>query len=236
MNGETDGRDQPESREIIVSLLQEEPGKQPSGHGKARPPSGIPSIEDLISLNQAIHDDASQPERHSLVERSALQSVIDRATDDYGPSDDDKIRTAAVLAHGIAATQAFRDGNRRTAYWSVRRFLAANDLGHLSGDNDHMLARRLNQVVERQSTMRSGVPDSQSFQTLFTRRLAERTRPNQPVDASEILLDGSRLPTRFSRTAVNRTIAGTCGRPRKRDGQPCERHGNCPYHEPSDDK
>lgn len=236
VNGETDGRHQPESREIIASLLQEKPGKQPSGHGTARPPSGIPSIEDLISLNQAIHDDASQPERHSLVERSALQSVIDRATDDYGPSDDDKVRTASVLAHGIAAAQAFRDGNRRTAYWSVRRFLTANDLGHLSGDDDHMLARRLNQIVERQSTMRSGAPDLQSFQTLFTRRLAERTRPNQPVDASEILLGGSRLPTRFSRAAVSRMTAGTCGRPRKRDGQPCERHGSCPYHEPSGDK
>lgn len=100
VNGETDGRDQPESRELVAGLFREEPGKQPSGHGKARPSSGIPSIEDLIALNRAIHDDAGQPERHSLVERSALQSVIDRSTDAYGPSDDDKVRTAAVLAHG----------------------------------------------------------------------------------------------------------------------------------------
>lgn len=225
---EADGQYQPSSRELTGELLQGASGEQQAGYGTIRPSTGIPDIEDLIALNRAIHADAGQPERHSLVERSALQSVIDRATEVYGSSNEDKIHAAAVLAHGIAAIQAFRDGNRRTAYWAVRMFLTANSLGYLSGDNDHMLVRRLNQLVERSSTMRSA-PSLESFQALFARRLAKRKRPCQHIIVTKAPSDNCQQ-VRLSRSTAKRSSAETCGCPRKKNGQPCKRRGNCPYH------
>ncbi|MGK2939139.1 MAG: Fic family protein [Solirubrobacteraceae bacterium] len=85
------------------------------------------------------------------------------------------IAAAAVLAHGIAQAQAFRDGNRRTAYFAVQAFLERHGLGYLSGEDDDMLARKLNQVVERQSLRAAGAPPGpEDFKDLLRRRLEKR--------------------------------------------------------------
>ena len=134
------------------------PGRYPSGHGDAsgvfhsgegqptagaedaRPP-GFPGIEDLCELNRLIHEDAGQPERYKLDQPAPLESCLDRAREGYSASTAGVIRAAALLAHGIAQAQAFRDGNRRTAYFATQAFLNANGLGYLSPESksDHHL-------------------------------------------------------------------------------------------------
>ena len=88
------------------------------------------------------------------------------------------MRAAALLAHGIAQAQSFRDGNRRTAFLSTQAFLERHGFAHVSPGEDDMLTRYLNQVVERQG--RFGLrrpPGPDKFEELFLRRLAKRTPP-----------------------------------------------------------
>ncbi len=90
------------------------------------------------------------------------------------------MQVAAQLAHGIAQAQAFRDGNRRTAYFVTQAFLSNNGYGYISpagapgkDTSDHTLARYLNQVVENQATMKPA-PGPEKFAALFLRRLKSR--------------------------------------------------------------
>lgn len=83
----------------------------------ARPP-GLPSIEELKELNRDIHEDNGIPEHFALDQPSLLESALERAGNAYSATAEGMIETASLLAHGIAAAQAFRDGNRRTAYFA----------------------------------------------------------------------------------------------------------------------
>lgn len=134
----------------------------------------FPSIQSLKELNQAIHEDAGQPERFKLDQPSPLESCLKRARAAYSPTEQGVLEAAALLAHGIAQAQAFRDGNRRTAYWATHLFLDDAGFGHLMKQDDHMVARYLNQVVENQSRGRPG-PTAETFLALFSRR-AEKAR------------------------------------------------------------
>lgn len=144
----------------------------------ARTSRYVPSIEDLEELNRDIHDDAGLPGSFALDQRAPLLGVLDaaRAVDTSLPKG--VARAAALLAHGIAQSQSFRDGNRRTAFYATRVFLENHGLGYLSREEDDMLTRYLNQVVERQG--RFGFPrppGPNKFEQLFLRRLASRTPP-----------------------------------------------------------
>jgi prophage maintenance system killer protein len=155
-------------------VLHSGEGQPRAGAEDARPP-GLPSIEDLCELNRLIHEDAGQPERFKLDQPAPLESCLDRARARYSASAEGVIRAAALLAHGIAQAQAFRDGNRRTAYFATQAFLNANGLGYLSPGtkSDHHLARKLNQVVENQARMKTP-PSAESFEVLLLRRLKTR--------------------------------------------------------------
>lgn len=152
-------------------------GKREAGTGEARPP-GFPTLDDLRSVNRAIHVDAGQPERYALDQPSPLESSLERARQAYEQSPAGAIRTAARLAHGIAQAQSFRDGNRRTAYIATKAFLDENGLGFLgpTGRPDHMLVRYLNQVVDNPQKGRPA-PSHDTFERLFLRRLRSRRRP-----------------------------------------------------------
>jgi len=85
---------------------------------------------------------------------------------------------AALLAHGIAQAQSFRDGNRRTAFISTQAFLDRHGFAYISIGDDDMLTRYLNQVVERQGRFFAPpAPGPDKFRELFLRRLADRTPP-----------------------------------------------------------
>jgi prophage maintenance system killer protein len=153
-------------------ILQQEQGQSSAGPEDARPP-GFPSVEELKELNQRIHDDAGFPEFFKLDQPSPLESCLARARAAYANTSEGVIQTAALLAHGIAQAQAFRDGNRRTAYFATQAFLQANGYGYLSPKtaDDHTLARYLNQVVEGQA---GSPPGPEKFAALFLRRLRRR--------------------------------------------------------------
>lgn len=157
-----------------------------AGAEDARPP-GFPSIEELKELNREIHEDTGFPEHFKLDQRSPLDSCLTEAEAAYAATADGVIQTAAILAHGIARAQAFRDGNRlrdgnrRTAYVATRTFLYGAGYGYLTsadGVSDHTLARCLNQVVE---PGKGTSPTPKKFAALFRRRLGNRKPPsNKP--------------------------------------------------------
>lgn len=156
-------------------ILQQEQGQSSAGPENARPP-GLPSVEELKELNQRIHEDAGFPEFFKLDQPSPLESCLVRACAAYADTPEGVIQTAALLAHGIAQAQAFRDGNRRTAYFVTQAFLQTNGYGYLSPKttDDHSLARYLNQVVEGQA---SSSPGPEKFAALFSRRFRRCNLP-----------------------------------------------------------
>ena len=97
----------------------------------AGPSSLVPSIEELADLNRRIHEDDGIPGAFALDQRAPLLSCLTevRAVDTGSP--EGVIRAAAILAHGIAQVQSFRDGNRRTALVATRAFLERHDLGYI---------------------------------------------------------------------------------------------------------
>ncbi|MGE4427406.1 MAG: Fic family protein [Solirubrobacteraceae bacterium] len=115
-----------------------------------------------------------------LDQRAALQGILADLVARYppAPTDQDLARIAGHLAHGVAAAQSFRDGNRRTAYWATHRFLCANGLGHLMAYDDQMVARYLNQLVDDQGRGRPARVTVERFADLFLRRLRNRTPPS----------------------------------------------------------
>lgn len=153
-------------------VLPEEQAESSEGATDAGPP-GFPSIEDLKELNREIHEDAGTPERFALDQPSPLESCLARARGSWSNTPQGFVRTAALLAHGIAEAQSFRDGNRRTAYFTSLSFLRVNGFGDLTPieADDHALANLLNRVVDRPIGSRPG-PDR--FEALFTRRLERR--------------------------------------------------------------
>jgi prophage maintenance system killer protein len=163
-------------------ILPEEQTESPEGAEDAGPP-GFPSLEDLKELNREIHDDAGTPEGYALDQPSPVQSCLTKAKEGWTNTPQGFLRTAAVLAHGIAEAQSFRDGNRRTAYFTSLSFLRENGFGDLTpvDADDHALAKLLNQVVENEIGSRPG-PDR--FEALFTRRL-ERRRIKHARNRSE---------------------------------------------------
>jgi len=156
-------------------VLQQEQGQSSAGPEDARPP-GFPSVEELKELNQRIHEDAGFPEFFKLDQPSPLESCLVRARAANADTPEGVIETAALLAHGIAQAQAFRDGNRRTAYFATQAFLQANGYGYLSPKttDDHSLARYLNQVVEGQADSSRG---PEKVVALFSRRFRRRNPP-----------------------------------------------------------
>lgn len=162
-------------------VLPTRPAQEPPGDGTARAP-GVPLLNELVDLNQAIHDAAGQPERFALDQRAPLLGVLQAANAAY-PVGHDLVALAAMaghLAHGIASAQSFRDGNRRTAFFATYAFLRENDLGHLMAPDDRMVVRYLNQLVEDQGRGRPQRVTPQRFADLFTRRLRTRTPPRNP--------------------------------------------------------
>lgn len=141
-----------------------------AGDEDARAPE-FPSVQSLAALNKAIHEDAGQPEHYALDQPAPLESCLERARAACSPTEQGVLEAAAVLAHGIAQAQAFRDGNRRTAYWATHAFLEDAGLGRAMAQDDHMVARYLNQVVENQARGNPG-PTPETFLALFKRRVS----------------------------------------------------------------
>ncbi|HLZ71895.1 MAG TPA: type II toxin-antitoxin system death-on-curing family toxin [Dehalococcoidia bacterium] len=84
------------------------------------------TTEQVFTLYSAIFECTQQQAAHQLRSRAGLESALARAQF-YGHYEDaDLAMQAAVLAQGIAETQPFIEGNKRTALACLALFLDLN--------------------------------------------------------------------------------------------------------------
>jgi death-on-curing protein len=84
------------------------------------------TLEDAIELYAAIVDAAVEQAADLLRSRSSLEGALARPTSYAHYQEADIAVQAAVLAHGIAESQPFLDGNKRLALVAMLTFLEAN--------------------------------------------------------------------------------------------------------------
>lgn len=97
------------------------------------------TLEDALELYAAIIDGTIAQAAALLRSRSALEGALGRPASYAHYQNADLAVQAAVLAHGIAESQAFLDGNKRLALVAMLTFLEAN--GHRVEATDPELAR-----------------------------------------------------------------------------------------------
>jgi prophage maintenance system killer protein len=135
-------------QDVSGSLRSYESQKVAQGDEEAQVEPEFPDSGDA----QAIHDQsmADYGQGHvPLLRPEILESGMGRAANYWhygqGPSGERIADAAGALAHGIGMSQAFEDGNKRTAYHTTRYFLHNNGYGNLSpvDQDDEELADHL---------------------------------------------------------------------------------------------
>ena len=84
------------------------------------------ALEDALDLYAAIIDGTAEQAAALLRSRSALEGALARPASYARYQSADLALQAAVLAHGLAESQAFMDGNKRLALVAMFTFLEAN--------------------------------------------------------------------------------------------------------------
>jgi death on curing protein len=84
------------------------------------------TIEDVLELYAAIVGGSTSQANAQLRNRPGLESAIGRPTSYANYERADLATQAAVLAHGIAESQSFLDGNKRLALVAMLTFLEVN--------------------------------------------------------------------------------------------------------------
>lgn len=84
------------------------------------------TLEDALELYAAIIDGTTEHAIALLRSRSALEGALARPTSYAHYQSADLALQAAVLAHGLAESQAFLDGNKRLALVAMLTFLEVN--------------------------------------------------------------------------------------------------------------
>lgn len=147
---------------------------RPGGVRSSRAPA-FPSTAELRALNERIHVNAGTPNAFCLEQPGLVDHALELVVDAYWSASshiEGVVASAALLSHGVATRQAFRDGNRRTSYLATRVLLARGGLGYVSPltHDDHMLVRYLTGAVESQGTQYPLV----QFHALLHRRSTNR--------------------------------------------------------------
>jgi len=83
-------------------------------------------VEDALEVFAAIIGGTPEQAADQLRSRDALAGALGRPANYARYEDADLAAQAAVLAHGVAETQAFIDGNKRTALVVMLTFLEIN--------------------------------------------------------------------------------------------------------------
>lgn len=84
------------------------------------------TLEDALELYAAIVDGTTEQAAVVLRSQSSLEGALARPATYAHYQDADLALQAAVLAHGIAESQAFLDGNKRLALVTMLTFLEVN--------------------------------------------------------------------------------------------------------------
>ena len=87
------------------------------------------TLDDVLELFGAIIDATTAEASNQLRSRDGLAGALARPTTHAHYEDADLALQAAVLAHGIAETQPFIDGNKRIALVAMLTFLEINGIG-----------------------------------------------------------------------------------------------------------
>jgi death-on-curing protein len=106
-------------------------------HGEPAEPVYL-GLEDALEIYGAIIDASAAQAADHLRSREALEGALGRAATYAHYEQADLALQAAVLAHGIAETQPFVDGNKRAALVAMLTFLEIN--GHVVQATDRELA------------------------------------------------------------------------------------------------
>ncbi|HEX6507968.1 MAG TPA: type II toxin-antitoxin system death-on-curing family toxin [Chloroflexota bacterium] len=86
-------------------------------------------VDDVLRLHARIFDMDPGAARDRLRDAPALESALGRPIHHATYGDADIAMQAAILAHGVAQSQSFLDGNKRTALITMATFLALNGWG-----------------------------------------------------------------------------------------------------------
>jgi death-on-curing protein len=104
-----------------------------------------PSLAEVIAIHEEVLRRLGESPR-SLRDEGLLESALIRPHMAAWYEEADLIRQAALLGIGISQTQAFIDGNKRTAFATLDSFLWVNGWGFVGEPMD--LAHRLEQVAD----------------------------------------------------------------------------------------
>ena len=103
-------------------------------HGEYR----YPTVNDVLIAYGAIFDCTVQQAADQLRSPDALEGALARPQWYAHYEGADLPHQAAVLAHGIAETQPFVEGNKRTALAVLLGFLDGNRYGVIASQNERM--------------------------------------------------------------------------------------------------
>jgi death-on-curing protein len=106
-------------------------------------------IEVVIELNRTLV--AMTGERHFLRDRGLLESALARPQNAFAYGEEDIAVLAVRLMAGIAQAHAFEQGNKRTAFASLRLFLHPNGFD-LAIEDSEVWADRVISLIEHRST------------------------------------------------------------------------------------
>ncbi len=98
-------------------------------------------LDDIVRIHGRIFQIERSAARDRLRDPTALESALCRPINHAAYQTADLASQAAILAHGIAQSQSFLDGNKRTALIAMTTFLALN--GWDVGLPDTRLAERI---------------------------------------------------------------------------------------------
>jgi death-on-curing protein len=115
---------------------------------------------DVAALHDRILQELGFPPA-ALRDVGRLESAVMRPRMAETYEDADLVRQAALLAIGIAQAQAFMDGNKRTAYASLRVFLRINGVRYTGRPIE--LAEALITVAERQDSLNAATDRFESW-------------------------------------------------------------------------
>lgn len=167
-------------RTLASRLRLSFPQEQPEGYETTpleKP--WFPGTAEATALHDRSLEDFGQPYA-PLLDEGKLDGAMARAGNYwyYGDgSEGEKVANAAgALAHGMGMSQAYEDGNKRTAYHTTRYFLDKNGYAHLSppDEDDDELAEHLEGHGE-------GTHDLENTQALFRSRLNPEERSQQRI-------------------------------------------------------
>lgn len=114
------------------------------------------SLADVEALHIAVMERmSSHPAPFRAGGEGLLESAVMRPQMAAYYEGADLIRQAALLAVGISQSRAYLDGNKRTAFASLRHFLALNGLDFTEQSIE--VARQLELVAERTDSLEAAM-------------------------------------------------------------------------------